>query len=165
MKKLIFTITLMFITITSFVTNAAERTDDLSKISNYALKQFARDFKAAEKISWDVERDYVKASFEVDDKKMAALYDIQGTYLGAVEYLSYEQIPEKARLDIEKQYKNYDFSSALKIVSRPYGSHLNDVGTYWVNLSNNVKNLFLNISPSLQVAFQTSTFVQTNAKY
>lgn len=165
MKKPIFIIALLFTTITSFIANATEQKDDVSKISNYAVKHFEQDFKTAKKISWDIESDYVKANFEVDDKKMAALYDLQGNYLGAVEYLSYEQIPEKARLDIEKQYKSYDFSSALKVVSRPHDSDINDVGTYWVNLSNNVKNLILNISPSLHVAFQKSTFVPTSAKY
>lgn len=164
MKKSIFIITLLFITASTFAANTTERTDDLTKISTYAIKQFEQDFKSAKNVTWDVESEYVKANFKVEDKKMAALYDLQGTYLGAVEYLAYEQIPVKARTDIEKQYKNYDFSSALKIVSRPYGSDLNDVGTYWVNLSNTVKNVIVSISPSLNVAFQKSTFIQTNAK-
>jgi hypothetical protein len=164
MKKLIFILALSLTTIGTYAFTGVERTDDVKKVSDYAIKQFKQDFASAKDVSWKLTRDYIKANFSLDGKKMAALYDLQGTYLGAVEYLSYEQVPVRARTQIEKQYKNYYFSSGLKVVSRPYGSDFNDVGTYWVNLSSTIKELFISVSPSSEIALHKSTLKETTAK-
>lgn len=163
MKRLLIIIALSVLTTGTFATTK-ERKDDAKKVSYAALRQFKEDFKTAQDVSWEINTEYVRASFTAEGKKMAALYDIQGSYLGAVEYLTYEQLPLKARTEMEKRYKDYSFSSALKIVSRPAeNSDSNDVGTYWVALTNNVKQLFVSVSPSLSVALYKTVAVETTA--
>ncbi|MBC7914688.1 MAG: hypothetical protein H7Y07_11275, partial [Pyrinomonadaceae bacterium] len=123
------------------------------------------DFKTAKDVSWKLNEQYVKASFTTDGKKMAALYDFQGNFVGAIEYLSYDNIPVKARTEIEKKYTGYNFASALKIVSRPSEtSDFNDVGTYWVDLTNGVKQLYISVSPMSLVSLHKSISLQSTAK-
>ena len=152
MKKLLFIIALVFVTGSSFAIDRTDLKDDVKKVSYTTLRQFEDEFKSAKDIAWRINQQYVKATFTSEGKKMAALYDLQGSYLGAVEYLTYDQLPEKARTEMEKRFKDYSFSSALKIVSRPEGnSDFNDLGTYWVDLINETKQLYVSVSPSLSV--------------
>lgn len=152
MKKLLFIIALVFVTASSFAIDLTDLKDDVKKVSYATLRQFEDEFKSAKDIAWRINQQYVKATFTSEGKKMAALYDLQGSYLGAVEYLTYDQLPEKARTEMEKRFKDYSFSSALKIVSRPEGnSDFNDLGTYWVDLINETKQLYVSVSPSLSV--------------
>ena len=152
MKKLLFIIALVFVTASSFAIDRTDLKDDVKKVSYTTLRQFEDEFKSAKDIAWRINQQYVKATFTSEGKKMAALYDLQGSYLGAVEYLTYDQLPEKARTEMEKRFKDYSFSSALKIVSRPEGnSDFNDLGTYWVDLINETKQLYVSVSPSLSV--------------
>ncbi len=165
MKKLVIIITLALVTSSSFAIDKTDLTDDVKKVSYSTLKQFEDEFKSAKDISWKINQQYIKASFTSDGRKMAALYDLQGSYLGSVEYLTYEQLPEKARFEMEKRFKNSTFSSALKIVSRPEGnSDFNDVGTYWVDLINETKQLYVSVSPSLSVALFKTINLETLAK-
>ena len=66
--------------------------------------------------------------------------------------MAFDQIPVRAKLDIEKKYKGYYFSDALIVISRPDNSDSYDVGTYWVEMSNNKKELYLKVSPAAEVA-------------
>jgi len=165
MKKLLIVIALALVTASSFAIDRTDLKDDVKKVSYTTLRQFEDDFKSAKDISWRINQQYVKATFTSEGKKMAALYDLQGSYLGAVEYLAYEQLPEKARTEMEKRFKDYAFSSALKIVSRPEGNtDFNDVGTYWVDLINDAKQLYVSVSPALSVALFKTISLEATAK-
>jgi hypothetical protein len=163
MKKLVFIIALTLVTVSTF---AIDRNDDIKKVSYTALRQFEEEFESAKNVSWRVNDQYVKASFSLEGKRMAALYDLQGNYIGAVEYIAYHQIPVKARLEIERKYKDYTFTTGLKIVSRPTeGFAFNDVGTYWVDFSNNSKQVYLSVTPSSTVALHKTLPIESTAKY
>lgn len=165
MKKLLIVITLSLVTALTYATDRIDSKDDVKKVSYTALRQFEDEFRTAESVSWRVNDQYVKATFITEGKNMAALYDLQGNYLGAVEYLTYAQIPVKARTEMEKRFKDFTFSSALKIVSRPGGNYdFNDVGTYWVDLTNDVKQLYVSVSPSLSVALHKTIAIESTAK-
>jgi hypothetical protein len=165
MKKLLIVIAFSFLTATTFAAPGKDSKDDVKKVSYTALRQFEENFKDAKDVSWKVTSLFVKASFTTEGKKMAALYDLQGEFLGAVEYLNYQELPLKARVEIEKRYKDFSFSSALKIVTRPSdNSDFNDVGTYWVDLTNDVKQLYISISPSLTVALHKSIAIAATAR-
>lgn len=161
MKKFLFVIALSLLTVSTF---AIDRNDDIKKVSYTALRQFETDFKSAKDVSWKTNDQYVKATFTSEGKNMAALYSLQGEYLGVVQYLNYEQVPVKARKEIEKRYNEFTFSSALKIVGRPSNhSEFNDVGTYWVDMVNDTKQLYLSVSPSLSVSLFKTLEIETTA--
>lgn len=162
MKKLLFIIALALLTTGALAVEKTDKKDDVKKVSYTALKQFEEEFGTAKDVSWKVNDQYVKASFTSDGKKMAALYDLQGSYLGAVEYVNYEYLPLKVRAEIEKRFKDYIFSSALKIVARP--NTFNDVGSYWIDLTNNVKQLYVSVSPSLSVSLFKTISLEASAK-
>ena len=164
MKKLLIIITLTLLTAVTYATERTDKKDDVKKVSYTAIKQFEEEFANAKNVSWRVSDQYVKAQFTSEGKNMAALYDLQGNYIGAVEYVAYSSIPEKARVEMERRFKDYTFSSALKIVSRPAGAFdSNDVGTYWVDLINDTKQLYVSVSPSLSVALYKTYSLSTSA--
>ncbi|MBC7914687.1 MAG: hypothetical protein H7Y07_11270 [Pyrinomonadaceae bacterium] len=165
MRKLSIIIALFVLSLGTYATEVPDTKEDIKKISYTALRHFEADFKTAKDVSWRTNEQYVKATFTTDGKKMAALYDLQGNFVGSIEYLSYDQLPVKARTELEKKYTGYNFSSALKIVSRPTDtSDFNDVGTYWVDLTNEVKQLYISISPSSSVSLHKSVSIQATAK-
>jgi hypothetical protein len=89
---------------------------------------------------------------------------LQGDFLGTVEYITFEELPVKAKTDILNKFKNFTFTSALKIINRPADNeNFNDVGTYWVDLSNSVKQIIVSVSPSQSVALHKSFAIQTTA--
>lgn len=161
MKKLLFGFAFLLMASSTFANTNIDRKDDVNKVSYTAVKRFEKDFKFAKDVSWKISDQYVKATFTEDGKKMAALYDLHGSFLGSVEYLSYEQIPVKARTEMEKRFKGYAVSTALKIVSRPENEDFNDEGSYWVDLSNEVKQIYVNISPSLSIAVHKTILIET----
>ena len=164
MKNLLIVIAFSLLTTGLLAEDRNDLRDDVKKVSYTALRQFESEFTSATNVSWKVNDLYVKASFISEGKTMAALYDLQGTYLGAVEYLTYDKIPTKARAQMEKRFKEFSFSSALKIVSRPANNlEFNDVGTYWVDLTNDVKQLYISVSPSLSVTLHKTLEIEATA--
>jgi hypothetical protein len=141
MKKLVFAIAF---TLVSAVTFAAG-SDDSDKVAYVAVRQFEQEFKDAEDVSWRVGDDYAKAYFTSLGKKMVAFYSLNGDFIGAVQYLEYKQLPLKTRQEIEKKYKDYEFTEAIQIVSRP-SSDYEDVGTYYVDLANDAQEIYLKVS-------------------
>jgi hypothetical protein len=161
MKKIVLLIALTVATISSF---AIDRKDDVEKVSYNALRQFEDSFTEAKNVSWRVTDQYVKASFSMEGKRMAAIYDPQGNYIGAVEYVTYTQIPVKARLEIERKFKDFTFTSGLKIVDRPSGAfEFNDIGTYWVDLTNDVKQLYVSVSSYATVSLHKTIDLERTA--
>jgi hypothetical protein len=162
MKKLFFALALTFLTVAGF---AAEMrpADDSEKVAYVALRSFEQEFKDAEEISWRVGDDYAKAYFTSLGKKMVAFYTHQGDYIGAVQYLDYKQLPLKTRQEIEKKFKDYQFSEAIQIVGRP-SSDYDDIGTYYVDLTNDSKEIYLRVSSSDITVHKTVERSQTAQK-
>src|SRR6476469_2605661 len=159
MKKYIFIIALALSTLSTFAT---ERVDDVKKVTVEATSHFAQEFAYAEKVSWNIKDLYIQANYSFKGKRMAALYDLQGKYLGAVEYLTYKDLPLKARTKIDEKYANYTFRSALKIVDRPEGA--NDLGTYLVDVASDSKQLVLAVSESADVSVHKTIWAEKLAK-
>ncbi len=165
MKRILLIIVLSLIIPGIFAIEKTKRNIAVKKVSSSALSQFQQEFSTAKNVSWIVNEKYVKASFFSSGKRMAALYDLDGNFVGSIEYISYDQLPYKAKTEIKNKYKDFAFVSARKIVSRPTdNSSFNDVGSYWVDLANESERIYINVSPKTDVALYKSTNFETLAK-
>ena len=165
MKRILLIIVLSLIIPGIFAIEKTKRNIAVKKVSSSAISQFQQEFSTAKNVSWIVNEKYLKASFFSTGKRMAALYDLDGNFIGSIQYLSYEQLPYKAKTEIESKYKDYTFVSARRIVSRPTdNSSFNDVGSYWVDLANETEKIYINISPKTDVSLYKSTSFETFAK-
>ena len=165
MKRILLIIVLSLIIPGIFAIEKTKRNIAVKKVSSSALSQFQQEFSTAKNVSWIDNEKYVKASFFSSGKRMAALYDLDGNFVGSIEYISYDQLPYKAKTEIKNKYKDFAFVSARKIVSRPTdNSSFNDVGSYWVDLANESERIYINVSPKTDVALYKSTNFETLAK-
>ena len=165
MKRILLIIVLSLIIPGIFAIEKTKRNIAVKKVSSSALSQFQQEFSTAKNVSWIVNEKYVKASFFSSGKRMAALYDLDGNFVGSIEYISYDQLPYKAKTEIKNKYKDFAFVSARKIVSRPTdNSSFNDVGSYWVDLANESERIYINVSPKTDVALYKSTNFENHAK-
>jgi len=165
MKHLLFATLLSIISVAGFATENIEKKDDSKNISYNAKKQLASEFADAKDVTWTANDEYQKATFTLEGKKLTALFDIQGNYLGATQVVNFSELPAEAQKSILKYYKDYSFSDALRVVARPDNAYQsNDVGTYWIDLAKDNKQVFLNYTESAGLAFYKKVESTTTAK-
>lgn len=146
MKKLLFATFLTIITIAVYSVSKKTTFQKSTRVTPTVKEQLSRDFANAKNVYWTVSEDYQKARFSVGGKRITAIYDRQGNYLGAVQYISYDELPEAAKKSLEKDYKGFKYSDGLLVVGRPEGYSLNDIGSYWIGLSKKGESTFVNYS-------------------
>lgn len=165
MKKLLIATLLTFATAAGFATEKVEKKDDSKEISYNAKKQLESEFAGAKDVSWTVNDDYQKASFTLEGKKLTAIFDVQGSYLAATQLVAFDELPAEAKRSITKFYKGYEFSEAIKIVARPSNDYQsNDVGTYWIDLAKDNKQVYLNYTETTGLSFYKKVENSASAK-
>ena len=164
MKKLLFATLLTIASVAGFAAGKVEKKDD-SKVTYSAKKQFEQEFEKAQNVKWTVTEDYQKARFTLEGKNLTAIYDLQGNYLGATEFVEFDTLPEGAKKQLGKHYKDYNFSEAILIVGRPSNSYqTDDVGSYWINLVKDDKQVYLTYSESTGLSLFKTVTASKSAK-
>ncbi|WP_256013050.1 hypothetical protein [Desertivirga xinjiangensis] len=164
MKKALLSLIFFGLLVSGFAsTNKGE--DDSLKITPAAISWFKAEFKTAVNVTWVLGSDYQKAMFTIDGKKLTALFDLKGNYLASTQTVAFDEIPESAKAEIAKSYKDYNFSSALLIVKRSATGvkSSTDAGTYWIDLATDNKQVYLNYSSNTGVVLYKTIFTQQNA--
>jgi len=165
MKNLLIATILTFATAVGFAGEKIEKKDDAKAVSYSAKKQLEAEFADAKSVTWSVNEDYQKATFTSEGKKLTAIFDVQGNYLAATQAIAFEDLPADAKKSIEKVYKDYTFSDAIKIVARPASDYQsNDVGTYWIDLTKDNKQIYLNYTEASGLSFYKRVEGSANAK-
>lgn len=156
MKKLAI---LLMVTLFTVAVKADEnvRKDDDVKVSYSAKRQFESEFKGAEGVIWTTSDQFQKATFKLAGKKVTAFYDLRGDFIGATQFVKYEDIPVEARKQIEQEYKGYTANEVLQVISRPEDSDSNDVGTFWVDLVNETKSVYVKVAANVDVQLVKQT--------
>jgi hypothetical protein len=133
MKKL-FIAALLTVT---FATSAF--TADDKKIS-YKIKQnFSADFADADKVTWIVKADFVKASFEVEGEKMEAFYDHSGAAIGCSKKITLDNLPVQAKRTFAKKYSDYTVKEAIKFDGV-------DETAYYISAENDKQSVILKVT-------------------
>ena len=76
MKKLVFSAILTVLSVVAFAAKSTIGNDDVNKITYTAKQHLEQEFEKAEGVKWSVTREFQKASFTLDGKKITAIYDV-----------------------------------------------------------------------------------------
>ena len=108
MKKLLITAVLTVLIATSSF--AA----DVNELNSKVVSNFSVEFKNAKNVTWKSTENFVKASFILDDKSMAAFYDLDGNMIGTTSNIAIDDLPTNAKRVFAKKYGEYTVKEAIQ---------------------------------------------------
>lgn len=156
MKKFIIYSLFIFVLANPLFLNAGEltkRDDVIERISSNVLQHFGYTFYRAKNVSWTINNTYQKATFTLNDKVTYAIYDLKNNFLVATQTVTVNELPEKSKLILEKNYTDYKPVNILKIVARPADYELeDDTNSYWLELINDKESLIAVTLPQFDVS-------------
>jgi len=132
MKKLILAWAVMLIAgLTSAFANKSE------DINRYAQASFRHDFSSAKDVVWQEQKDFIKATFTLNDQVMYAYYNRQGDFMGVMRHVLSNQLPLNLLMDLKKNYlSDYWISDVIEMST-------DGQTKYYVSLENGDQTLIL----------------------
>jgi len=110
--------------------------DDGHGINSAVSSSFERDFASAKNVNWERQKDFIKATFNMNDLVMYAYYQPDGELLAVSRNLLSNQLPIFLRGDLKKNYGSYWISDLFELAS-------NDQSNYYIRVENADENLVL----------------------
>ena len=108
MKKLLISAVLtVLIATSSFAANGKE-------LNSKVVSNFSMEFKNAKNVTWKSTENFVKASFILNDKSMAAFYDLDGNMIGTSTDIAIDDLPTNAKRAFAKKYAEYTVKEAIQ---------------------------------------------------
>ncbi len=123
MKKRILT-WLLLVTISTGSAFANEET-----VSQQVLNSFKKEFVDAKDVNWQSTKEYVKATFSLNDQIMFAYYSQGGELLAITRNISSEKLPISLLTSLKKNYGGYWITELFEMVA-------DGNGTYYITLEN-----------------------------
>jgi hypothetical protein len=97
-------------------------------VVNYkAANSFKKEFSQAQDVKWETGKQYVKATFKLNDQVMIAYYTPAGDLLGITRNLLTSQLPINLLADIKKNHKDSWITDLFEITA-------NDETNYYITL-------------------------------
>ena len=76
-------------------------------VSAQVLSSFKRDFSNVQNVQWANGKDFVKATFTLDEHVVYAYYSDKGDLLGVTRNIVSSQLPMNLLVDVKKNYSQY----------------------------------------------------------
>lgn len=102
---------------------------DEETVSQQVLNNFKKEFVNAKDVNWQNSRDYVKATFSLNDQVMFAYYTPAGELIAITRNISSDKLPISLLTSLKKNYSEYWITDLFEAVS-------NGAGTYYITLQN-----------------------------
>ncbi len=118
MKKriLLLSIALVSFTAFSFATVTSTITSDApASISKNVINSFNREFANASNIQWEINANFVKAQFNVNDMVLFAYFNKSGELIAVTRFISPNQLPLELLTSLKKSNSNYWVSDLFEI--------------------------------------------------
>jgi len=122
MKK---TILALAVILTIGMTSAFANED----INQNAVASFRKDFATARNVSWQQSRNYVKATFDLNNQVMYAFYNYRGELMAVIHHILSNELPGDLESALKKEYREYWVSDLFELSS-------DDQHLYYVTLEN-----------------------------
>jgi hypothetical protein len=100
------------------------------------LHSFRKDFSSAQNVQWSNERNFVKATFTMDQHVVVAYYSDKGELLGVTRNITSNQLPITLLSDVRKNYKQYWIADLFEMAA-------NGETSYYITLENGDQKLVL----------------------
>jgi len=140
-----------------------KKEEELKEPTYMAAQQFSIDFPDATDIHWS-KKDFEKASFMQNGKKLSAFYDFNSKLIGTVSDASFDELPAAAKKHIARYYPGYtpqavilfddNESNATDMIL--YDTRFKDADNYFVEMTKGGKNIVLMVSLPSDVSYFTN---------
>lgn len=131
MKKTILALAVFMITgLTSAFANKGEA------INQNAIASFNKDFISAKNVSWQQSKDFIKATFSMNNHIMFAYYNQTGELIAVVRNILSTQLPISLLTDMKKKYNDHWVSDLFEVATE-------NQTMYYVTLENSDEKLVL----------------------
>ncbi|HXB29708.1 MAG TPA: hypothetical protein VNW49_07810 [Puia sp.] len=118
MKKRILLLSIALVSFTAFsfasVTPTATSVAPAS-ISKNVINSFNREFANASNIQWEINANFVKAQFNVNDMVLFAYFNNSGELIAVTRFISPNQLPLELLTSLKKANSNYWVSDLFEI--------------------------------------------------
>lgn len=160
MKKLIIYSLFLLVATTTFA-NAASMAirdeDNIEKVSSNVLQHFGYTFYRATDVKWEINKNYQKAIFKLEGKQTHAIYDLNNNFLVATQIASINDLSNKAKESLAKNYADYKTKVVLRVIARPSNFQYNDdTSALWVELVSKDKYLVAVAMPNADLSIVKS---------
>ena len=105
-------------------------------VSDKVINSFKKEFADARDIQWEKSKEYIKATFSLNDQVLFAYYSDEGKLLAVTRNLVSGQLPISLLTDIKKNYTGYWITDLFEI------STDND-NSYYITLENENQTIVL----------------------
>lgn len=102
---------------------------DEETVSQQVLTSFKQDFAGAKEVSWQNSREYIKATFTLNEQVMFAFYSPNGELLAITRNISSDKLPISLLTNLKKNYSDFWITDLFEMVA---GGN----GTYYLTLQN-----------------------------
>ena len=107
------------------------------EVVNYkAANSFKKEFTQAQEVKWENGKDFVKATFKMNDQVMIAYYTNGGVLLGVTRNITITQLPINLLTDVKKNHSNTWISDLFEVTT-------NDETNYYITLEDADQTLVL----------------------
>ncbi|HEY0679315.1 MAG TPA: hypothetical protein VGD17_13585 [Chitinophagaceae bacterium] len=102
---------------------------DEETISQQVLDAFKKEFVSAKDVIWQNNREYIKATFTLNDQVLFAYYTQGGELLAITRNISSDKLPISLLTSLKKHYSDFWITDLFEMVA-------DGNGTYYVTLQN-----------------------------
>lgn len=102
---------------------------DEETVNQQVLTNFKKEFVNAKDVSWQNNRDFVKATFSLNDQVMFAYYTPGGELIAITRNISSDKLPISLLTSLKKNYSDYWITDLFEAVT-------NGNGAYYITLQN-----------------------------
>jgi hypothetical protein len=92
-------------------------------INQRAVSSFKKDFTTAQDVKWESNKDFVKATFKLNDQIMFAYYSQTGDLMAVTRNIVSGQLPIILLSTLKKTYSNYWISDLFEVSSSSDASY------------------------------------------
>jgi hypothetical protein len=143
MKNFLFaTVLLIALTTSAFA--------DPTNVSSTTLWNFHSEFKNASNVTWLVEKEFTKATFTLNDKKLTAFYTLTGDIIGTSTNITLDDLPINAKRIFAKKFDGFTVLEAIRFEGV-------DEGAYYISAENEKHVVILKVSDHSQVSIFKKT--------
>lgn len=102
---------------------------DEETVNQQVLNNFKKEFVNAKDVSWQNNKDFIRATFTLNDQVMFAYYTAQGELLAITRNISSDKLPISLLTSMKKNYSEYWITDLFEVVA-------NGAGTYYMTVQN-----------------------------
>ena len=92
-------------------------------ISQRAMSSFKKEFTQAQDVKWESTKDFVKATFKMNDQVMFAYYSPTGDLMAVTRNIVSGQLPINLLSDLKKNYSAYWITDLFEVSSSSDASY------------------------------------------